>query len=102
MSDLPAFPVDEFFTEDLCHEAIFKVAGSGDGEFILVHFFREGSTIEMGNIALQNTTPVAICKATDVAGATTSSTLTIGGDDWKVIKIEPDGTGLVTLYLTKE
>jgi len=97
----PSQPLDEFFTDDLTVEAIFHPA-AGPDRFVRVIFDREFSLMELGNAAFEGTAPVATCREADVSDADNACTLTIGGDDWKITSVQPDGTGITRLVLSKD
>lgn len=102
MQPRPFTPVDEFFTSDMTFEAIYKAGPTVDETVINVIFDRAGSVQDFGEIGVQNTDPMATCRTVDVWNAEPNvSTLTIGGDAWKVIRVDPDGTGITTLYLSR-
>jgi hypothetical protein len=100
VSDLPIQPVDEFFNEDLCVEAVFTPE-TGDPRVILVIFDKVPSDIAFSGIAVESAKPQAMCRDIDVAGVTHGHHLTIGGEDWDITDIQPDGTGITVLILTK-
>lgn len=99
MNDLPIQPVDDFFNEDLCVEALFTPE-TGDPRVILVIFDRQSSDMTLAGISVESAKPQATCRDIDVAGVTHACTLSIGGEEWHIMDIQPDGTGITTLILT--
>jgi hypothetical protein len=100
MSELPIQPVDEFFNEDLCVEALFTPE-AGDPRVILVIFDRQSSDITLAGIGVESAKPQATCRDIDIPDVTHGCTLTIGGEDWSIMDTQPDGTGITVLILTQ-
>lgn len=46
--------------------------------------------------------PSVLCKAADVGGVKKNYTVEAGGDTYRVVRREADGTGLVTLFIAKQ
>lgn len=99
MADLPVQPVDEFFSEDLCVEAVYQPE-TGDARVFQVIFDRPSSALAIAGMGVESLQPQALCRDIDVYDATHACTLTIGGETWKIIDIQPDGTGVTTLILS--
>ncbi len=98
-SDLETvFRTDEFAETALCS------AGGLPPVSIPVIF--EGphvaSEFTQAEASVENTSPKAFCRASDVAGAAHGDTLTIGGKTWHVVEVKPDGTGVVALILSED
>ena len=53
-------------------------------------------------LGLAGTQPVAACRSTDVAAVTTASTVVRGATTYRVVGIEPDGTGMTLLVLQRQ
>lgn len=51
---------------------------------------------------VQGNQPVFVCKAADVSAVAHGDTLAISGTTYKVVGVEPDGTGLVLLRLEEQ
>lgn len=97
--ELPVQPVDEFFDEDLTVEAVFHPE-LGEARPIRVVFDRASSNLAIAGVGLESVRPQALCRDADIPDATHACTLTIGAEDWKIIDIQPDGTGITTLTLS--
>lgn len=50
-------------------------------------------------VAADSNQPVIVCRTIDVAGAERNSMVEIGADTYKVVGVEPDGTGITLLLL---
>lgn len=64
-------------------------------------------TVDFGNAfrvvaGVESFGPQALCASADVTDAVHGSTLEIGGVTYFVIGIQPDGTGMTLLILSKE
>lgn len=92
------------FTEDLSvyfREADFGTAAvySGSGE--TVTGILDSEYLEpMGRV--QASQPVFLCRTADVPSATHGQTLTVGETVYKLVGVEPDGTGTTVLRLEKQ
>lgn len=98
-------PIDDFFNLNagFAQEAVWKPAGSGDGKAIAVIFDRDGINLTLGDVAVNMTTPTALCRAVDVNDAApNTSVLVVGGDNWNVINREPQGENLIMLRLSRD
>ena len=60
----------------------------------------ESVNIATGEIT--TTAPRFLCRTSDVTSVAQSTTVTIGGVSYKVINIEPDGTGMTALALSRD
>lgn len=54
----------------------------------------------MGRV--QASSPVFACATSSVASATHGQTLTVGATVYKIVGVEPDGTGMTVLRLEKQ
>lgn len=55
----------------------------------------------LGNL-VEGSTPVFTCAAIDVGTVAHGASLTVSGRDYKVVGVEPDGTGIVVLRLERQ
>jgi hypothetical protein len=84
------------FTEDLApFLADFGQVATLDGVEVRVIFDR--AYVDMMGIA--STAPRAGLPTADASAATQASVLEIGGATYRVVSVEPDGTGWTTLIL---
>ncbi len=92
-----------FRTDEFAETALFA-AGALPPISIPVIF--EGpyaaSEFTQAEASVENASPKAYCRASDLAGAAHGDTLTIGGKTWHVVEVRPDGTGIVTLVLSED
>lgn len=92
------------FTEDM--SAYFRTADFGtaavySGSGATINGVLDAEYLEpMGRV--QASTPVFACATADVASATHGQTLTIGATVYKIVGVEPDGTGMTVLRLEKQ
>jgi len=56
-------------------------------------------TVDFAGVA--SSEPGAVCKSSDVAGARHGDTLTVNGATYAVIGVEPDGSGITILRLSR-
>lgn len=54
------------------------------------------------NMAVDNKSPVATCRTSDVSDANNTATLQVNNVTYKVINAEPDGTGITRLILSQQ
>lgn len=88
--------LDDYFT-DFGVSASFSHAG-GAPSTVTVIFDNAFQFLE----GVQSTSPTVTCKTTDVATAIQGDTLTIGGTVFNIIEVQPDGTGITTLLLSRD
>ena len=60
----------------------------------------ESVVIATGEVTM--TAPRFLCRTADVTSVAQGTAVTIGGVAYKVINIEPDGTGMTALALSKD
>ena len=92
---MPPFTEDfsEFTdTDELAHAA--TISGHGTVNGILSREY-----VDDGQIA--GNRPIFGCAESDVSGITRSTAVTVGGSNYTVIDIQPDGTGWVRLVLNE-
>ena len=89
------------FVEDL---SVFFDTASGfaqsatvDGDTFPV-IFDNGYQSALGGM-MESTGPICQAKTADVASVVQGATISIGGTDYVVTGVQPDGTGLTTLQL---
>lgn len=93
--------LDDFLSEDeFADVALFQtdqgeqpVSGIFDNAWLLA---------ETGEVDLETSQPRFTCKASDVTHITRGQDVVIEGDDYSVLTVEPDGTGMAVVVLTNE
>lgn len=94
--------LDIFFaTADFAKTATYTPA-VGDAKPIPVVFDAPFSLTSVQGIEYQSDKPAATCKTSDVSSAGEGDTLTIDGTVYKIAEVQPDGTGLSRLILSKD
>jgi len=102
MINLDAFNAG-FFDGSFDEEAIFSPFGGQTRPIRAI--FDNGYQIaqfEQADAGIESSGPKATCREADVVGVAHGDTLVLRGVTWHVIEIRPDGTGLVTLILSKD
>lgn len=84
------FRIDDFGTSAVYSGSGATIKGILDAEY----------NEAMGRV--QASQPVFACATTDVASATHGQTLTIGATVYKIVGVEPDGTGMTVLRLERQ
>ena len=94
--------IDGFFNafDGMSVEAVFTPE-QGAERVIRVIFDRQSSDMTIGGMGIESAKPQATCRDVDIAGVTHGCKLTIGGQDWSITDIQPDGTGITVLILTR-
>ncbi len=83
-------------------DATYTALG-GSAAAISVIFDNEFAAAQgLGLAGVDGSTPQALCKTSDVSGATRGASLSIGGVTYKVTEVMPDGTGMTTLRLSRD
>ena len=92
-----------FRTDEFAETALYA-AGGLPPVSIPVIFERPytASEFAQSEASIENASPKAFCRASDVAGAAHGDTLTIGTKTWHVVEVRPDGTGVVALILSED
>lgn len=92
------------FTEDLgvfFQDRDFAVAATYSGSGSTIYGILDSEYDEpMGRV--QASKPIFGCKTADVASAVHGQTLTIAAQVYKIVGVEPDGTGITILRLEKQ
>ena len=90
-----------FEDDGLISTAAFSHSG-GVAVDISVIFDNDFRAVNMADGVIESAGPQAVCKSSDVASAVHGDTLAISGTTYNIIGIEPDGTGMTTLILSKD
>lgn len=69
---------------------------------IKVHFNNPYAAAKMQGLEAASSLPTALCKTSDVSTAVARDTLTISSVVYYIVDIQPDGTGLTLLILSKD
>ena len=88
--DLTAF----FRTED------FAVSATYAGSTIKVIF--EAPYYESISGVVEGTQPTALCRTADVSGARHGDNFAVGSTTYKIVGVEPDGSGVTRLRLQEQ
>lgn len=92
------------FTEDMSaylRTGDFGTAAVYSGSGATINGILDAEYLEpMGRV--QASQPVFTCSTADVASATHGQTLTVGATVYKIVGVEPDGTGMTVLRLEKQ
>lgn len=102
MMDLSAFNAD-FFGGTFDEEGDYTPAG-GQARPVRVIFDNEyqAAKFEPADAGIESSGPRATCRESDVQGIAHGDTLQIRSITWYVLEIRPDGTGLVTILLSRD
>lgn len=83
----------------LGQEVIWSPQGGGSipitGIFEQPYFEVEGD----GTVGVVSSQPKITCVSTDISGIATGDTITLQGKSYRVVVIQPDGTGVTDLIL---
>lgn len=92
--------LDEFFESD----DVATYTHTGSSAVVIDAIFTDAyKAMNMGTGTVEGLVPCLICKASDVTAAIPDDLFVVGGVSYYLIGApEPDGTGMVTLYLSKE
>jgi hypothetical protein len=88
------------FAEDLApffDTAGFATAVSIDGASVNAIF--DNAYIEAGGLGVVGLQPILTCRSSDVAAVEVGDAVVVSITGYAVVRIEPDGTGITTLYL---
>ena len=94
--------IDALFDPILTVDAIYTPSG-GTAKTIKVVFESEYLSVQVvGDVGVESASPAAYCKSADIIGVQHGDTLAISGTTYNIIGIQPDGTGMTTLILSKD
>lgn len=94
-------PISEFFeTTDFAQSVTYTPSG-GSSVSILGIFDNEFSLNDISEMGYQNMNPYITCKTSDVNNATNGDTFVISSVTYYVIGVQPDGTGITRIILSK-
>ncbi|MBT9171351.1 MAG: hypothetical protein DDT18_01725 [Actinobacteria bacterium] len=91
--------IDTFFS-DFAVDAVFIRAGVAPRN-IRVLFDEDYKTIMDELVGVEGAASSAICRTSDVRDAVHNDTLVIGGITYFIVGIQPDGTGVTILLLSR-
>jgi hypothetical protein len=89
------------FAEDLApffDTAGFATAVTIDGASVNAIF--DNAYIEAGGLGVVGLQPILTCLSSDVDDVDIGAGVVVGSTDYLVVRMEPDGTGVTTVYLT--
>jgi hypothetical protein len=93
-------PLDEFFDSSLTVEAVYQ-PGGGSPRSIEIIFERPAVPVSAGGVRVQSAEARALCRDVDVADADNTATLTVKGEQFRVVQVERGGGRIVGLVLVK-
>jgi hypothetical protein len=97
--------VNEFFdTSAFAEEAVFILNATTETAptVIPIIFTEAGTTSIVRGVSYTNSTPEALCKTSDIPGASARSTLEVRGEVLYILPpVLADGTGITTLKLSR-
>ena len=79
-----------------------SIAARWNGKLIRCQFENEFAQQLPGEVGVAAASPRAYCRTEDVSTAAVDDTLVIDGTTYNVIAVEPDGTGVTVLVLSKD
>ena len=85
-------------TDDFAVSATFTPV-VGDPSTITGIFDAEYFEIDGDSVGVAGSQPMFLCKTADVAAAKFGDALTVNAVNYKIVNIQPDGTGLTMLIL---
>lgn len=89
-------------TDDFATAAKLTLVG-GNAKNIKVIFDSEYyQSLMIGDVGIANADPQVLCKSSDITGITQNAALKIGTVTYYVTSVEPDGTGMTRLVLSKK
>lgn len=91
--------LDVFFSTD---EFADVVSGRPDGKPFRALFDEGFFDPDAGETVLDTTQPRLTCKISDLTGITRKTLLTVKGESYTVIKVQPDGTGMAVVLLSHQ
>jgi len=88
-------------TDEFADEAVW--VDSGDESHTINGIFDEESEqVNPADGMIETTAPQFECASADVSGASRGDSVTVSGTTYYIIAIQPDGTGMTTLILSKD
>lgn len=91
-----------FDTDDFGSSATFTDVSAGTSSTVKGIFDKDSQEIMgMSDVGLIEDVPTFHCVSTDVSSAVFDDTLLVSSVTYKIKKIEPDGTGMTKLTLSK-
>ena len=91
--------LDIFFNAD---EFAVEAFLNGAATPIKVIFDNEYREIVLSSGSVEGRVPQCLAKSSDVEAAAHGNTLKVGATTYKIIGVQPDGTGITTLMLSKD
>ena len=88
-------------TSDFAQTGTLTPQPSGTGKTVEGIFDNESYTYDASRDELINTTPTFICQSVEISGTKLNDKLETNSSTYYIMKIEPDGTGISKLYLSK-
>lgn len=80
----------------------FATSGSGTGTVIPILFDNEGTLTFMGNVAVQNNTPMMYVRTSDIPATTKTSIMVVSGSVYSIVKQTDDLSGVSMLEVSRD
>lgn len=95
--------IDNLLFTDSAVDAVYTPQG-GQAASIKVIFDNQYQTIELldGGVGVESTSPSILCRTSDISGVKHGDTLVISGTTYYITGVQPDGTGITRLMLSKD
>lgn len=92
----------DIFFSDFAVTATYTPAAGAD-KMVKVIFDAVYESVSMyDGVAVSSASPAAHCKSADVVGVKANDALAIDGSTYRIAEIQPDGTGMTTLILSRD
>jgi hypothetical protein len=91
-----------FSTDELAQTASYVRQGYPSAQIPVI--FGNEYVVARGSeeVGVGTSAPTALCKTADVPAAAEGDTLTIDGMTYHILEVQPDGTGVTLLILSKD
>lgn len=97
-SDLDAI----FDTDEYAQTVTYIRQGYASAQIPVIFDNEYSVTLGVGEPGMGVPSPQALCKTADVANASRGDTFVVGGTTYYVQEVQPDGTGITTLILSRD
>ena len=91
-----------FDTDEYAQTATYTRQGYASTQIPVIFDNEYSVTRGVGEPGMGLPSPQALCKTADVANASRGDTFIVGGTTYYVQEVQPDGTGITTLILSRD
>lgn len=91
---------NSIFLSDFGQDAVFTLQ-SGNQITVQAIFDNSFYNAQIGEIDLETTLPRLTCVESDILEVKDKDTVLVNGKNYKVLRIQPDGTGMAVVVLAK-